>query len=155
MRRTVIFVTLISLLIVVAGVSAAQDGVFSSGQLETTAPEPTAPEPSVEQPSEPTTQQGRSDEQEGIGIERPENKGEYDGGEKGENGPSEPEDDGRGNERGEEPGKGHPGGSGDENEEREGSGGEKVTVCHKGKTLSVGAPAEPAHLGHGDDSGPC
>jgi hypothetical protein len=32
----------------------------------------------------------------------------------------------------------------------------KVAVCHKGrKTLSVGAPAEDAHLRHGDTPGPC
>jgi hypothetical protein len=39
--------------------------------------------------------------------------------------------------------------------------GEKVLVCHKpekkkgGNTLSIGAPAVPAHLGHGDTLGPC
>jgi hypothetical protein len=32
----------------------------------------------------------------------------------------------------------------------------KVTLCHKGKkTISVGAPAVPAHLSHGDIIGPC
>ncbi|MGI8865807.1 MAG: hypothetical protein ACR2G1_03625 [Rubrobacteraceae bacterium] len=32
----------------------------------------------------------------------------------------------------------------------------KVTVCHKGKkTLSVGAPAEKAHVRHGDTTGAC
>ncbi|MEJ7819141.1 MAG: hypothetical protein WKF44_02435, partial [Rubrobacteraceae bacterium] len=31
----------------------------------------------------------------------------------------------------------------------------KVTVCHKGKTLNVGAPAERAHAGHGDPAGAC
>ncbi len=32
----------------------------------------------------------------------------------------------------------------------------KVTICHKGKrTISVGAPAVPAHLAHGDTLGPC
>lgn len=145
MRRTVIFVTLISLLIVVAGVSAAQDVILAPSPPETTAPEPTAPEP--------TTRETFPDEQEGIGTERPNNDGEYDGGGRGENGPSKPEGEGR--ESGEESGKGGPGGSGSEDEEHEGSGGEKVAVCHKGKTLSVGAPAEPAHLGHGDSTGPC
>jgi len=38
--------------------------------------------------------------------------------------------------------------------------GEKVLVCHKpdkkgGHTLSIAAPAVPAHLGHGDTLGPC
>ena len=147
MRRTVIFVTLISLLIVVAGVSAAQDGILAPGPPESTAPEPTTPEPTIEQPSEPTTKRELPDEQERSEVERPDNKDE--------NGPPEPEDDVRESERGEGFGKGEPGGPGDEDEEREESGGEKVTVCHKGKTLSVGAPAEPAHLGHGDSSGPC
>ncbi|HZI15721.1 MAG TPA: hypothetical protein VE153_35465, partial [Myxococcus sp.] len=37
-----------------------------------------------------------------------------------------------------------------------GSGSDKVTVCHKGKkTLSIGAPALDAHLGHGDTQGAC
>ena len=32
----------------------------------------------------------------------------------------------------------------------------KVTLCHKGKkTLTVGAPAQKAHLRHGDKLGPC
>jgi hypothetical protein len=35
-------------------------------------------------------------------------------------------------------------------------GGQKVTLCHKGKkTLTVGAPALAAHLRHGDTEGPC
>ncbi|HSM70151.1 MAG TPA: DUF5666 domain-containing protein [Anaerolineales bacterium] len=39
--------------------------------------------------------------------------------------------------------------------------GEKVLVCHKpekkkgGHTISIAAPAVPAHLGHGDTLGPC
>ncbi|NIM52746.1 MAG: hypothetical protein GTN78_05450 [Gemmatimonadales bacterium] len=32
---------------------------------------------------------------------------------------------------------------------------EKVTVCHKGTTITVGAPALAAHLKHGDTEGPC
>ncbi|HRW09026.1 MAG TPA: hypothetical protein P5121_28170 [Caldilineaceae bacterium] len=40
------------------------------------------------------------------------------------------------------------------------AGQEKVTVCHKPgtaeeATLEIAAPAEAAHPGHGDDSGPC
>ena len=31
----------------------------------------------------------------------------------------------------------------------------KVTLCHKGKTITVGAPAARAHLRHGDRLGPC
>lgn len=35
------------------------------------------------------------------------------------------------------------------------AGQQKVLVCHNGNTLSIAAPALDAHLGHGDDSGPC
>lgn len=31
----------------------------------------------------------------------------------------------------------------------------KEKVCHKGKTIEVGAPAVDAHLAHGDKKGPC
>ena len=31
----------------------------------------------------------------------------------------------------------------------------KVTLCHKGKTITVGAPAARAHLRHGDKLGRC
>jgi hypothetical protein len=34
-------------------------------------------------------------------------------------------------------------------------GADKVLVCHKGKTLEIGAPALEAHLKHGDSQGPC
>jgi hypothetical protein len=42
-------------------------------------------------------------------------------------------------------------------EEANGGGGQpKVTLCHKNKnTISVGAPAQYAHLGHGDRLGAC
>src|SRR5215207_3418319 len=42
-----------------------------------------------------------------------------------------------------------------EQEEGRGLGQEKVTLCHNGHTLTVGAPAEAAHLNHGDTSGAC
>jgi hypothetical protein len=31
----------------------------------------------------------------------------------------------------------------------------KVTLCHKGHTITVGAPAARAHLRHGDHLGRC
>ncbi len=45
----------------------------------------------------------------------------------------------------------------EEEDEVDGGGGQpKVTLCHKGKkTLTVGAPAESAHLRHGDSLGAC
>jgi hypothetical protein len=50
---------------------------------------------------------------------------------------------------------GHPGNS-EAEEHRRGGSEQKVTVCHKGKkTLTVGAPAKDAHLGHGDWEGSC
>jgi hypothetical protein len=33
--------------------------------------------------------------------------------------------------------------------------GKKVTLCHNGHTISVGLPAEAAHLALGDTEGPC
>jgi hypothetical protein len=33
--------------------------------------------------------------------------------------------------------------------------GHKVTICHKGKTITVGKAAEPAHVRHGDAVGTC
>ena len=33
--------------------------------------------------------------------------------------------------------------------------GAKVTICHKGHTITVGKAAVPAHLRHGDTTGAC
>jgi len=50
-------------------------------------------------------------------------------------------------------------GRGEANDEEEDDGGEdqeKVTLCHKGKkTLTVGEPAQPAHVRHSDTVGSC
>ena len=32
---------------------------------------------------------------------------------------------------------------------------EKVALCHKGHTITVGAPAQAAHVNHGDTEGAC
>jgi hypothetical protein len=32
---------------------------------------------------------------------------------------------------------------------------EKVILCHNGYTITVGKPAEPVHLAHGDTLGEC
>jgi hypothetical protein len=37
----------------------------------------------------------------------------------------------------------------------QGAYGKKVTICHKGKTISVAKAAEPAHMRHGDAAGTC
>ena len=36
-----------------------------------------------------------------------------------------------------------------------GKGQEKVTICHKGKTITVAKPALKGHLKHGDTEGEC
>jgi len=36
-----------------------------------------------------------------------------------------------------------------------GYGEDKVTLCHKGHTITVGAPAAQAHFKHGDTPGAC
>ena len=40
-------------------------------------------------------------------------------------------------------------------EDEGGQGQQKVTLCHKGHTITVGAPAVAAHERHGDDEGAC
>jgi len=32
---------------------------------------------------------------------------------------------------------------------------DRVTLCHRGNTITVAEPAVPAHLAHGDTLGPC
>ena len=66
----------------------------------------------------------------------------------------------RGTVKPEHPGKppvrGKPGRVGEAGEEPAGGNPGKVTLCHKNRvTISVGAPAKPAHLRHGDILGAC
>jgi hypothetical protein len=57
---------------------------------------------------------------------------------------------------GKPPIRGKPDGVGKAGEKLAGGNLGKVTLCHKGRvTISVGAPAEPAHLRHGDHLGAC
>jgi hypothetical protein len=59
---------------------------------------------------------------------------------------------------GEPPGKSRPATGRPDHAGKKGFGGNpgKVTLCHKNRvTISVGAPAEPAHLRHGDQLGAC
>jgi hypothetical protein len=53
------------------------------------------------------------------------------------------------------PSNGKPEGRGNEVEHGRGAGQQKVTLCHKNKTLTVGAPALGAHQRHGDTQGAC
>jgi hypothetical protein len=41
------------------------------------------------------------------------------------------------------------------NSENDGGGGDKVTICHKGHTITVSRNALQAHLAHGDTIGSC
>ena len=67
-----------------------------------------------------------------------------------------PENSGKGVGKPQHAGKGKHAERGNEQELGRGGGQEKVTLCHKGKnTLTVGAPAQPAHLRHGDSPGAC
>ena len=43
----------------------------------------------------------------------------------------------------------------DKKKKCKGKGKEKVTICHKGQTISVSRCALKGHLGHGDTEGPC
>jgi len=53
------------------------------------------------------------------------------------------------------PPNGKPEGRGNQAEHGRGGGQQKVTLCHKNKTLTVGAPALAAHQRHGDTQGAC
>ena len=157
------------LLLAVAGVTIAQEGTFrgdepaegttettSSGDTlsettapgttlpETTAPEVTVPGPgipgsSLQETTKPELEQP-DDEEEAV-EEKPlpganvTGENEKKGGPGGENNPD----------------------SGGEAEDEAGDGRQqKVTLCHKDKvTISVGAPAQAAHLRHGDALGAC
>jgi hypothetical protein len=62
---------------------------------------------------------------------------------------------GKGKRKGHGKGKGKGKGKSNGNGNGNGKGQEKVTICHKGHTITVGAPAVKAHLKHGDSIGPC
>ena len=53
------------------------------------------------------------------------------------------------------PANGKPQGRGNQVEHGRGGGQQNVTLCHKNKTLTVGAQAQAAHLRHGDSLGAC
>jgi hypothetical protein len=53
------------------------------------------------------------------------------------------------------PAKGNPGDMGNEEEHGRGVGQQKVALCHKNRTITVGAPALGAHLRHGDTQDAC
>ena len=53
------------------------------------------------------------------------------------------------------PAKGKPEERGNKEEHGRGVGQQKVALCHKNKTIAVGAPALGAHMRHGDSLGAC
>ena len=171
MHRAVVLTTLVVLLLAVAGVSAAQEsGIFLGGP-NTDAPpgattlehsgdtsEPTVvTEPTVGETEEPTVAAAPVEEEETLTP--------------GTNSVGEPESSGRGlgkpDDAGKPPnigkprdevghaGNGEPAERGNEAEHGRGEGQQKVSLCHKHKTITVGAPALDAHLNHGDSKGVC
>jgi hypothetical protein len=192
MHRAVVLVTLVVLLLAVAGVSAAQDsGIFTGGPNSEDPPGSTAQERTsfVATVAEDTMKsalpgatsepRGGEDASEPTVVTEP-TVGETEKptaaapGEKalppGSNNVGKSATGGRGVGKPERVGKapnigkppdevGHPANGkpqGRENEVEHGRGGQqKVTLCHKDKTLTVGAPALGAHQRHGDTQGAC
>ncbi len=164
MRRAVIFVTLALLLLAVAGVTIAQEGNFRSDEpaegttettssgdtlpettaLESTAPEGTVPDPAIPGPNVQETTKPEP-EQPDDGEEAFEEKPLPEASVTGENG-----------EKGGSGGEKVPDSGGEAEDEADDGRQPKVTLCHKNKvTISVGAPAQAAHLRHGDALGVC
>ena len=182
MRRAFILATLTCILFAVAGVTAATESTFTSSsqdQTESTVPEPRGPEraaPEATVPEDVEKPDERTVEATVVMPEEPKEPGKADpgagnyGGIQDDNGieevgepaagrPGKPEH-ARGGKKygrprvvGKPPGKSRPEGLG---ERRFDGNPGKVTLCHKDRvTISVGAPAKPAHLRHGDSLGAC
>src|SRR5829696_8215832 len=183
MRRAVILATLTCILFAVAGVTVAGENTFTSGspdgdQTEATALEATVPEApvpdDVEKPVEGTVEAtvGVHEEQKETGKgetgagnyggiqddNRIEDAGEPTGK------PNKPEHAqggkkyGKPRVAGKPPGKSEPATGRPDDAGEKGFDGNpgKVTICHKNRVMiSVGAPAKPAHLRHGDTRGAC
>jgi hypothetical protein len=135
---------------------------------EATVPETTVPE-DVKKPVEGTEEATvvmREEPKEpgkgGYGATREDNRIGKAGGPTGKSGKPEHAQGGKkyGKARvaGEPPGKSRPATGTPDHAGKKGFGGNpgKVTLCHKDRvTISVGAPAEPAHVRHGDELGAC
>ncbi len=161
MYRAVVLATLVLLLLAVAGVAIAGSG--GEDPAEPTAPEGTSFESTVVEDPETTVPGGPSPELEGVEdtseptviteptVEETEEPTVVD---PVEETPAPSSSAGKEHGRPEHADKPP---DGVEPEERGSGGGkEKVTLCHKGKnTLTVGAPAQEAHLSHGDSLGEC
>ena len=185
MRRAVILATLTCILFAVAGVTVAGENTFTTSSqdgdqteftvagrtaIEATVPEATVPE-DIEKPVEGT------EEATVVVHEEPKEPGKEDPGagtyggiqddnsiEKTGEPTGKPKYAPGGKKYGEPPVAGKPPGKSRSATGRPDHGGEKgfdgnpgkVTICHKGRvTISIGAPAKPAHLRHGDRPGAC
>jgi hypothetical protein len=170
MRRAVVLTTLVVLLLAAAGVAVAGSG--GDDPAEPTTLEGTSFEPTVVEDPETTVPGGPSSKPENL-EETAENASEPTviteptvanpveetpvpngsaGKEHGNNGRGlgRPEDVGK------PPNGFEPEARGDAEEHGNGAGQQKVTLCRKGKnTITVGAPAQDAHLNHGDTLGAC
>lgn len=160
MRRAVIFVTLLLLLLAVAGVTIAQEGTFLGDEpAENISPEATTsedalPETTTPGSTGPDLEIPQANDQETSSPEKPELESPEED-ETSEEEPPEtdgannaPEDENKVNGRNEAEDK-----AGDEAVDRLQ---QKVTLCHKGRiTISVGTPAQAAHVRHGDALGAC
>jgi hypothetical protein len=174
MYRAVVLATLVLLLLAVAGVSVAQESRIFAGEPESTTPEQTSFEttgaentmmsPPPDAPSETEDQQDTPEPTvvDEATVGEPEKPTTAPAGEgtptPGGNDAGKPGNSGRdvGNPRAPvgPHGVGKPAERGNE-ESGPGAGRQKVVLCHKNKTLAVGAPALPAHLRHGDTRGAC
>jgi hypothetical protein len=169
MLRAVVLTTLVVLLLAVAGVSAAQEsGIFLGGPNIDAPPGSTTLEHGGDT-SEPTvvTESTVGETEEPTVLAPVEEKTLI----PGSNYVGKPGNSSRGVSKAAHGGKpldidkprddvGHPGNGepeerGKEKEHGRGRGQQKITLCHKGKNITVGAPALAAHLDHGDSEGIC
>ena len=182
MRRALILATLTLLLLAVAGITVAQESDFSpegSYQTEPTAQEATTWESTEFADEEPVEENERAGadvvensvepeadnsevtkDKAAKGESKREKRGKPKGVGKPERAGGRPEGTGEPAGKGKAEGVGNgekAGEPGDESEEANGGGGQqKITLCHKSKnTITVGAPAEDAHIRHGDSRGAC
>jgi hypothetical protein len=183
MRRAVILATLTLLLLTFAGITVARESNFGpdvSYRTEPTSREATTRESTDLADEEPTAENEvagagvveNSVEPESYSSEVVEDQGAWGEGKSEKRG--RPKDVGKPEHAGGRAGvarEGKPEGVGggragqppDESEAKgdgekaaRGGSGRKVTICHKGKiSIMVGAPAEAAHLRHGDSPGEC
>jgi hypothetical protein len=176
MRRAVILATLTCILFAVAGVTVAGENTFTSGSpggyqtestglgptvpeataLEATVPEATVPD-DVEKPVEGTVGVHEEQKEPGKGET---GAGNY-GGIQDDNKPEHAQGGkkyGKPRVVGKPPGKSKPATGRPDDAGEKGFDGNpgKITLCHKERaTISVGAPAWPAHQRHGDWLGVC